>query len=361
MLIRVHPTDYAVHVGWKGEVRRAGQGMSTWTWPWESCVTFPATLQWTQFAASQITRENQGVDVKGAFSWRVVDPVKAFRCLDMSPVRIEEIRDMLGAEGAATGGGPLLRTTLQIRGLAEAVTRNVIANMTLEEALRDRAAIVQRLTAQMDAVLEPWGGAIASIEIVDIYVSSRELFGHMQATFRERLRREARAAQIAAEEGIATQQLDSEARVSRMRHDHALATVALREEAAMRELDSEQAVELRRVGVKAGVGLEATRTEAARKRVEVEGQVGARRVEHAFGVEQRRERLDLLARRNEVLGEASDACRAMIMTQSLPKIVQSLRPDRTTVFANSVASGTLEGLGASLLSLADAAGRRPQD
>lgn len=367
MLVRISPSDYGVRVGWGGQLLAAGQGMTFWAWPWETYMRFPATLQWMMFSASQITKENQGVHVKGSFSWRVADPILAYQNLNMQWVGAEEVRELLGARScepekhAAIDHGPLMRTTLLIRQLAESVTRNALANMSLEQALRDRRTIISRLTDELETMVKRWGVEIASIEIVDVTVSSGEVFANMQAEYRERLRQEARLAQIAAEEEISQREVASAGRRQQWVHERDLAGLALQNEKGLREAEVREELERRRIEVDAELRMESGQADAKCRQAELEADLGRQRQQLDFRRHKRMAALDLMDKRHEVMGRVNEACRAQEIILQLPRLVEAMRPDKSTVFANSLPAATIEGIGTTIASLVEMAGiRLPQ-
>lgn len=364
MLVRISPSDYGVRVGWGGQLLAAGQGMTFWTWPWETYLRFPATLQWMLFSASQITRENQGVHVKGSFSWRVSDPVLAYQNLNMQRITSQEVRELLGARSCdpekygAIDHGPLMRTTLLIRQLAESVTRNALANMTLEQALRDRRTIIRKLMDELETLVSRWGVEIASMEIVDVTVASAEVFSNMQAEYRERIRQEARFAQIAAEEEISQHEVASASRRQQWVHDKDLAGLALQSEKGLREAGVREALERRRLEVDSDLRMQSCEADAKCRQADLDAELGRERQRLGFRREKRLAGLELLDRRQEIMGRVNDACRAQELILQLPRVVEAMRPEKSTVFANSLPAATIEGLGTTITSLLEVAGIR---
>jgi hypothetical protein len=307
------------------------------------------------FSASQITRENQGVDVKGAFSWRVVDPLKAYQNLNMTRMSSSEVLELMGSR-SSTGEcgvdhGPLMRTTLLIRQLAESVTRNAIANMSLEGALRDRRAIVDTLTRQIDMVIGSWGVAITSIEIVDVYISSAEMFGNMQAEYREQMRRQARVAQIGSDEEIAQQELAAKTRLSAHEHEQQMNSLKLKASRGEREIAVNKAIEEQKQAAAVELAWQKTQAEARRQKAEAESAVEREQMHHVAAMVRRRELLELRRQRMEVLGTANEAYRSQQLLNALPALAQSMKADKTTVISNNGA-GTLEGLMTTVAGLA---------
>ncbi|HEY3997942.1 MAG TPA: SPFH domain-containing protein [Candidatus Xenobia bacterium] len=361
MLIRVNPSEWVVRMGWGGRFLGTAQGAAFWLWPWESYLRFPSTIQWMLFSASQITLENQGVDVKGAFSWRVVDPIKAYQNLNMAPMTPAEVKELMGsrsstAEACAVDHGPLMRTTLLIRQLAESVTRNAIANMTLEQALRDRRAIVERLTNEIDSVIGPWGVAMTSIEIVDVFISSKDTFANMQARYREDMRRQARVVQIAADEEVSRTELEAKSRLSSSEHDQALAALNLRATRGDRELEVNRVLAEKKQAAEADIAWQKAAAEARRQKFEAEAALERQNLEHVGNLARQRDLLDLRRQRMTVLGEANDTWQRYQMMRLLPSLAQSMKADKTTILANGLGSTSLEGLLATLAAVAHTVG-----
>jgi len=175
------PHEFLVHLR-RGEVVSAKQGGSCFLWPGDAVACVDTSVQRLQFTADQITREKVGVEVTGLAVVRVVEPLLAYRMLDLgSPDRHLAIL------------GEMLR----------GATRRLVANLTLEDCLtRRKDALADELLAEIapivggdgsvdDATRTGWGVAVDTIEVQDVRVLSDDVFAKLQAPFREELTREA--------------------------------------------------------------------------------------------------------------------------------------------------------------------------
>lgn len=83
--VTAKPSEYliVVHNG-RIDMRRSGQGMRAWKWPWQAVAIVPTTLQQIDFMADQITRERVGVTVSGIAVYRIAQPELAYRVLNFT-------------------------------------------------------------------------------------------------------------------------------------------------------------------------------------------------------------------------------------------------------------------------------------
>ena len=78
--VTAKPSEYLVSVKeGRIDLRRSGQGMRVWKWPWQAVAIIPTTLQQLEFVADQITRERVGVQVTGIAVYRIAHPEIAYR------------------------------------------------------------------------------------------------------------------------------------------------------------------------------------------------------------------------------------------------------------------------------------------
>jgi len=173
----------------EGRVVRAGQGLSCFKWPADSVAIVPTSIAKLGFAADQVTVEKVGVEVRGLAVYRIADPLLAFRMIDILDrnALTEILRDMfVGA------------------------TRRIVASLTLDECIRHRkdqiaAALMDEIAPilagegraedDVNAAGSGWGVVLDTIEIQDVRVLSSEVFGRLQAPYRERLALEALVAE----------------------------------------------------------------------------------------------------------------------------------------------------------------------
>jgi len=191
-LVTAEPHEYLIQIR-RGEVRRASQGGTCWRRPGDTVALVDTSISRLQFTADQVTREKVGVAVTGLAVFRIVEPLLAYRTLDL--------RD---GEGYAQ----------ILREMFVGATRRLVATLALEQCLtRRKEALATELMAEVAPVVEGtgraedssergWGIAIDTIEIQDVKILSEEVFSNLQAPFREELEMDAlkARAEVAAEE-----------------------------------------------------------------------------------------------------------------------------------------------------------------
>ncbi|MCB9686847.1 MAG: hypothetical protein H6738_13015 [Alphaproteobacteria bacterium] len=210
-IVTAAPHQFLVHLR-NGEVLRGQQGGSCFKWPSDTVALVDTSVQRLMFTADQVTLEKTGVQVTGLAVYRVVEPLLAWRMLNLSEpdVCADILREMLlGA------------------------TRRLVANLRLEECLtRRKDALAAELLAEIAPVVggsgrdddrsdRGWGIAVDTIEIQDVRVLSEEVFSRLQAPYREALELHAVRAkdEVAREQASlrhAAFQLEEERRQERM-------------------------------------------------------------------------------------------------------------------------------------------------
>jgi len=170
-----------------GKMQALGSGVSFLRIPILDRVTMiPCYSQRMEFAADQITRENQGIEVAGSAAWRIVEPMTSIRHFDFeSP-----------GEGLSSIGRAL-------QDVIESAIRRQLALLSLEEALRGRGSIMKRLSDELAGISKLWGLTVDAVEIRHVKILSQRLFEQLQAGFREQVRLESEQARMQADEELA--------------------------------------------------------------------------------------------------------------------------------------------------------------
>lgn len=314
-----------------GKVIRNQQGGSCFKWPGDTVARVDTSVRRLQFRADQVTRERVGVAVTGLAVFRVVQPLLAYRMLDLEdPDGFHEI----------------------LREMFVGATRRLVANLTLDECLTRRkdalatelmaevAPVVQGSGREGDDTAQGWGVALDTIEVQDVRVLSEEVFQRLQAPYREALALSALSAHAEVER--------EEARLAAER--------AQARESARRELMAKEEERLlaerarQRADVEHRAGL-AWMEEAARlRREEAENQARAARVEHRAAVrralaeasaESRVHIAEQDAAAERVLGQARaentrlereaasgitpDRLQEILLTETLPRMAEAFR------------------------------------
>lgn len=175
--IQASPHEHLLHLR-GGRVLQSAQGGSCFRWPGDTVAIIDTSVKRLCFTADQITLEKVGVAVKGLAVWRVVEPLIAWKMLDL---------------GNPRAVGEILQEMLM------GATRRLVANLSLHDCLtRRKDAIATELMAEVAPVVSGhgrvedrtdrgWGIALDTIEIQDVRVLSEEVFSRLQAEYRETL------------------------------------------------------------------------------------------------------------------------------------------------------------------------------
>jgi len=218
-LVTAGPAEFVIHQR-MGRVRHVGRGLSFVCLPLvDQYYVVPSSANSITFAADQITAENQGVEVAGFAIWRVCDPEKIVLNFDFS-----------NPEEAVT------RINIYLRDVVESAIRHQVAKMTIEEVLRKRGSIILKLKEETAYIAGEWGLVIDTIEIKTVRIMSEQLFGNMQARFRDAVRLESETSALETEKAIAGK-----------RHAQQEAIAAQEQEARVRQVQREAELEQRRV------------------------------------------------------------------------------------------------------------------
>ena len=187
--VTVNPSDYAI-VFKKGNIIKEGRGFRFFCTPRIQYVIIPGNVKNITFAADQISRENQGVEVSGFAIWKVGDPKKIYQHFDFKQdiETMEQVSEFL-------------------KDVVESAIRHMVANMTIEEVLRKRGTIILQLKKELEYITEQWGIIVETIEIKNVRILSKTLFDNMQAKFRNAVRLEAETNSIETEKQIEEQRI----------------------------------------------------------------------------------------------------------------------------------------------------------
>ena len=187
--VTVNPSDYAI-VFKKGNIIKEGRGFRFFCTPRIQYVIIPGNVKNITFAADQISRENQGVEVSGFAIWKVGEPKKIYQHFDFKQdiETMEQVSEFL-------------------KDVVESAIRHMVANMTIEEVLRKRGTIILQLKKELEYITEQWGIVVETIEIKNVRILSKTLFDNMQAKFRNAVRLEAETNSIETEKQIEEQRI----------------------------------------------------------------------------------------------------------------------------------------------------------
>jgi regulator of protease activity HflC (stomatin/prohibitin superfamily) len=175
-----------------------GLGISFWCLPLiDRFYLIPSSAQSLSFSADQITCENQGVEVAGFAVWKIDDPQKASSNFDFSH-----------------SASALVAIGESLRNVVESAIRHQVANMTIEDVLRKRGSIILQLKKELSYMAGQWGLLIETVEIRNVRVLSEQLFKHMQAPFRDKLRLESEVSAIETEQLLVEKRLAQKEKIA---------------------------------------------------------------------------------------------------------------------------------------------------
>jgi flotillin len=177
-----------------GELKKSGIGLKTLVWPGETVVKFPSAVERVEFSAKNVTREMLGVEVEGVAFWSVNRKGQGpFNCYKYMH-----------------GGGDANNS---VRTVCESIVRNEMANCSLQEVLRERIKLKERMRRELQAQLDGWGIWLESVDLKDVRISSSTLFEDLQAEFRLATNLKAEQIRLATSERVTESTLQSEIKV----------------------------------------------------------------------------------------------------------------------------------------------------
>lgn len=328
--IQVAPHERLLQIR-NGKVVRDLQGGSCFRWPGDTIARIDTSVKRLHFTADQITRERTGVQVTGLAVFRVVQPLLAYRMLNMEqPEGFQQI----------------------LREMFVGATRRLVANLDLNDCLtRRKDALAAELMAEVVPVVQGrgqegddtnqgWGVAIDTIEIQDVRVLSSEVFERLQAPYREELALAALAAKAEVEReearlsaeraqarerarhelmALEEQRLEAERQRERVLREHEADLARGREEERLARLDAEITSKIQRFGRMSEVKRTHAEADAhSRMRVAEQEAMSERLMGEA--------RADTIRREREAASTVTpDRLQEILLTETLPRMAEAFR------------------------------------
>jgi regulator of protease activity HflC (stomatin/prohibitin superfamily) len=190
-------------------------------------VVLSTAIQTVDISASDkvISKENQEIIVRGFIVWRIMEPEMAFK---------------------AIGTTAMTSISVTLEQIVEAVIRTAVANMTLEQILRERSIIIESIMSEVTPIVESWGVSIETVEVRDVTVVNQELFNDLQAPFENEKRRSAREISISTERDVQEMAIARDLKIAKAAAKATNETRAFEAEqdqiAKVRELERDKAV-----------------------------------------------------------------------------------------------------------------------
>jgi regulator of protease activity HflC (stomatin/prohibitin superfamily) len=149
-----------------GEQIKKGIGLSTWIMPGDQAITFPSQLNQVNFNALQVTSEMQGVEVAGMIIWSIYrEEDGPFKCYKSFGVDLQQPVPKVAND--------------KLQSMAVSIVRDRIANMTIDEILKNRQKLRDGVKSEIQKLLTGWGMWLETCEIQDVKISSGSLFKNL--------------------------------------------------------------------------------------------------------------------------------------------------------------------------------------
>lgn len=209
------PTEYVL-VYHAGKVARAGSGLAFFYWkPTTSIVLIPTSTLDAPFVFNEMTGDFQAVTVQGQVTYRIAEPKTTATLLNF--VVDPRTKDYRSEDPESLAQ--------RVMNVVQAHTRNELAQLSLDQSLRQAEAIASRAMAAMTAanVLAAMG-----VECVSLFLTSikpiPEIAKALEADYREALQKRAdeaiyarRAAAVEQERKIKENELSTQVTLEQQR------------------------------------------------------------------------------------------------------------------------------------------------
>jgi hypothetical protein len=232
----------------------------------DAFLLIPASMQTIAINARSISSERQGVLVQAYVQWIIDDLAVAYRRLDFS-----DFTD------------PMRLVNVQLREQAEAVIKDKVATMSIDQVLTDKLPIIEELTQRLRQLAEGTaagpgapglGLKIVTVQIKEAVVSSTRLWENLQKPFRSEREKVARLAEVAAQQEITARELESRQAAASAEMETERSLAERRAAIEQERYDRDQAEKGRRHKMEQEAEqaalVERNRTEVARKSAELE-------------------------------------------------------------------------------------------
>jgi len=188
LFVRALPNEYLVPIG-KKTVKPVLGGKKLKLF--QKYIRVPAYVQKLTFVTDNANIDYQGIGIEGYASWRINpdDPKISIAVLDF----FDEF-------------DPMKKTNEDLKTICIEAVRHVIANMTIEEALKNKDDIAENLKKQLQEVEKKWGIVFDQVGIEQVRIMSDTVFKDLQSDFRNKIRQESETRRINTERVIAKEQ-----------------------------------------------------------------------------------------------------------------------------------------------------------
>lgn len=200
------PNEYLVVVG-TGKIEPVLGGKKFKLF--KKILRVPAYVQRLYFKTDNANIHYQGIAIEGYASWRI-NP----KCPEIAISTLDFFDEY----------DPMQKTNEDLKTICIEAVRHVIANMTIEDAIRKKDEIAENLKIQLKSIEEKWGIVFDNVGIEKVSVMSSKVFEDLQAEYRNQLRlssakhklnvdKEISSSENIVKEQIVFQKLESERKV----------------------------------------------------------------------------------------------------------------------------------------------------
>ena len=189
---RALPNEYLVVIG-KSKIKPI-LGGKKFRW-FNKFIHVPAYVQRLKFLTDNANIHYQGIEIQGYASWRIhpEHPEKSLSTLDFF-----------------NENDPMAKTNDELKTICIEAVRHVIANMTIDDALKKKDDIADRLFVQLKTIEDKWGIVFDQVGIEQVRIMSSTLFQDLQSEFRSKLRLNAEIANIETNREISKRKIETE-------------------------------------------------------------------------------------------------------------------------------------------------------
>ena len=114
--------------------------------------------------------------------------------------------------------GPLTPNQ-KLENMVVSIIRDRIANMTINDILKNRSKLRNGVKEEMQKIITGWGIWLETCEVVDVKIASNSLFKNLQTEFREKSRQEAEKIYGEINNTIRQENLERETQFERIRQE----------------------------------------------------------------------------------------------------------------------------------------------
>jgi regulator of protease activity HflC (stomatin/prohibitin superfamily) len=331
----VPPNVYVVHTRrGQSEPLDMGLGVSFRYDPLkDSFLVVPSAMQTIVVNANCISRERQGILVQSYVQWIIDDFKTAYQKLDFSDPY-----------------DPMSVVNLQLKEQTEAVIKDTVATMNIDNILSDKKPIIEELTARLRELADGLGLKIVTVQIKEAVVSSTKLGETLQRPFRAERSKDARLAELKHKAVVEQRENEAAKATALLRIEREREIEARKAEIEAQAFDQAQNERLRRARLEAEALEEATahklhkiQAEAKTRLLSIEqdNKATERKAESKSRLAEQELRLERL--RQEIRNQISPIHIQEKLVASLPEIVGNM-PTPNELKSISLGNGQLDDL-----------------